>query len=222
MLSDTAIFSLKLSFLVAGTATFFVILVSLPVAYVLARTRFPGKELLDIVLTMPLVLPPTVTGYYLIVFFGKNGVIGKAIYALTGWTIMFTWYAAVLAAFVVSLPFMLKTTRSAIESVDRNLIDASYTLGHGEFYTAVKIVIPLSKNGIFAGIALSFTRALGEFGATLMLAGNIPGKTETMPLAIYSSVSSGNWPEANLMALVFVVLSAVLLFIAGKFTNKAI
>ncbi|KJU83569.1 molybdate ABC transporter inner membrane subunit [Candidatus Magnetobacterium bavaricum] len=137
-LNDTFIFSLKLSFLVATTATFFIVLVSIPVAYVLAKKNFHGKELLDIVLTMPLVLPPTVTGYYLVVFFGRNGFIGKAIYAMTGWTIMFTWYAAVLASFVVSLPLMLKTTRSAIDSVDRDLIDASYTLGHGEFYTALR------------------------------------------------------------------------------------
>lgn len=151
MINDSFVYSLKLSFLVAITATFFVVLVSLPVAYILAQKRFPGKEILDIALTMPLVLPPTVIGYYLIVFFGKNGFIGKILYDLTGWTIMFTWYAAVLASFVVSLPLMLKTTRSAIESVDKNLIDASYTLGHGEFYTAVKVVIPLCKKECLQG-----------------------------------------------------------------------
>ena len=123
-------FSLRLSFQVAVVATFLIIVTGIPVAYFLAQRNFKGKELLDMIFTLPLVLPPTVTGYYLIVIFGRNGFIGKIIYNLTGWTIMFTWHAAVLASFVIALPFMIKTSRAAIESVDKNLINASYTLGH--------------------------------------------------------------------------------------------
>ena len=112
--------------------------------------HFKGKEVLDIVFTLPLVLPPTVTGYYLIILFGRNGLIGRIIYAWAGWSIMFTWYAAVLASFVVALPLMIKATRAAIESVDRNLINASYTLGHSEFETAMRVTLPLAKRGIAA------------------------------------------------------------------------
>ena len=112
---------------------------------------------------------------------------------------MFTWYAAVLASFIVALPLMIKTTRAAIESVDQNLIKVSYTLGHGEFKTFFKVILPLSKKGMIAGAVLSFARAMGEFGATLMVAGNIPGKTNTMPIAIYTSASSGDWSKANMM-----------------------
>jgi molybdate transport system permease protein len=197
-------------------------LVGIGIAYTLARKNFRGKELLDILFTLPLVLPPTVTGYYLIVLFGRNGSVGKYLYNLTGWSIMFTWYAAALASFVVALPLMIKTTRAAIESVDENLINASYTLGHSEFKTMVKIILPLSKRGIVAGTVLSFARAMGEFGATLMLAGNIPGKTDTMPLAIYSRVNSGDWSKANTMVLIFTIMSGIFLYIANRFTKRFI
>jgi molybdate transport system permease protein len=190
------------------------------VAYLLAIKTFRGKELLDILFTLPLVLPPTVTGYYLILLFGRNGWVGKWIYEWTGWSIMFTWYAAVLASFVVALPLMIKTTRAAIESVDRNLINASYTLGHSEFETALRVTLPLAKKGILAGTVLSFARAMGEFGATLMIAGNIPGKTDTVPLSIYSHASSGDWSKANAMVVLFSVMSAFFLYIANRFTRR--
>jgi molybdate transport system permease protein len=190
------------------------------VAYLLAMKNFRGKELLDVLFTLPLVLPPTVTGYYLIILFGRNGFIGRLIYGWTGWSVMFTWYAAVLASFVVALPLMIKTTRAAIESVDRNLIYASYTLGHSELETALRVTLPLAKKGILAGTILSFARAMGEFGATLMIAGNIPGKTDTMPLSIYSRASSGDWSTANLMVIFFTLMSAVFLWVANRFTKR--
>lgn len=221
-MDDSILFSLRLSLQVASVATCFVMLVGIGIAYTLARKNFRGKELLDILFTLPLVLPPTVTGYYLIVLFGRNGIVGKYLYNLTGWSIMFTWYAAALASFVVALPLMIKTTRAAIESVDENLINASYTLGHSEFKTMVKIILPLSKRGIVAGTALSFARAMGEFGATLMLAGNIPGKTDTMPLAIYSRVNSGDWSKANIMVLIFTIMSGIFLYITNRFTKRFI
>jgi len=203
-------------------ATVFVVLVGTGMAYLLARKKFRGKEILDILLTLPLVLPPTVIGYYLIVLAGRNGLLGSFVYRWTDWSIVFTWYAAALASFVVSLPLMIKTTRAAIESVDQSLINASYTLGHGEWTTAIKVILPLSKRGIIAGSVLAFARAMGEFGATLMVAGNIPGKTNTMPLAIYTSASSGEWANANLLVAFFTLISGLFIYIANKFSTRVI
>lgn len=135
---------------------------------------------------------------------------------------MFTWYAAVIASFVVSLPLMIKTARAAIESVDKNLINASYTLGHSESGTALKVILPLAKRGIIAGAVLSFARAMGEFGATLMVAGNIPGKTDTMPLAIYSLASSGEWAKANAMVILLTVMSGVFLYLANRYSRRIV
>jgi len=221
-MDDSILFSLRLSLQVASVATFFVVLAGIGVAYILARKDFVGKELLDIFFTLPLVLPPTVTGYYLIILFGRNGFLGRYLYSLTGWSIMFTWYAAVLASFVVALPLMIKTTRAAIESVDENLINASYTLGHSESKTMIKIILPLSRRGIVAGTVLAFARAMGEFGATLMLAGNIPGKTDTMPLSIYAHASSGDWSKANIMVIIFTIISGIFLYITNRFTKRFI
>jgi len=201
-------------------ATFFVVLVGTGMAYLLARKSFMGKEVLDILLTLPLVLPPTVIGYYLIVLMGRNGLIGGTLYHWTGWSIVFTWYGAVLASFIVSLPLMIKTTRAAIESVDKSLINASYTLGHSELITALKVILPLSKRGIIAGTVLAFARAMGEFGATLMVAGNIPGKTNTMPLAIYTSASSGEWSQANLLVIFFTAISGLFIYVANRFSTR--
>lgn len=135
---------------------------------------------------------------------------------------MFTWYAAVLASFVVALPLMIKTTRAAIESVDENLINASYSLGHSELETAVKVILPLSKKGMLAGVVLSFARALGEFGATLMIAGNIPGRTDTMPLAIYSLANSGEWSSANFMVLFLTLISGFFLYITNRYGMRTV
>ncbi|MBN2654205.1 MAG: molybdate ABC transporter permease subunit [Nitrospirae bacterium] len=221
-MDSKVLFSMKLSLQVASVTTFFVVIAGVFIAYLLAAKHFRGKELVDILFTLPLVLPPTVTGYYLIILFGRNGFIGSMIYEWTGWTIMFTWYAAVLASFVVSLPLMIKTTRAAIESVDKNFIDASYTLGRSRFETALKVIFPLARKGIIAGAVLSFARALGEFGATLMIAGNLPGVTDTMPLAIYSAASSGDWKSANMMVLLLTLMSVVFLYVANKYSKRII
>ena len=222
MLENSVLFSLRLSFQVAAVATFFIIVIGVTIAYFLAQRNFRGKELLDMLFTLPLVLPPTVTGYYLIILFGRNGIIGNPLYTWTGWSIMFTWHAAVLASFVVALPLMIKTTRAAIETVDKNLIHASYTLGHSEFETTVRVILPLAKRGILAGTVLSFARALGEFGATLMLAGNIPGKTDTMPLAIYSLAGSGEWSQANGMVILLTFMSGLFLYFANSSSKRII
>jgi molybdate transport system permease protein len=214
-------FSLRLSLQVALLATFFIMIVGVAAGYLLARKNFPGRELVDILFTLPLVLPPTVTGYYLIILFGRNGWLGKTLYLWTGWSVMFTWYAAVLASFVVALPLMVRTTRAAIESIDTNLILASFTLGHSELGTVWKVVLPLARRGIIAGAVLSFARAMGEFGATLMVAGNLPGKTNTLPLTIYTLAGSGDWPQAQGVVLLLTVASGVFLYLANRFSRKA-
>jgi molybdate transport system permease protein len=221
-MENSILFPLRLSLQVAAAATFFIVAIGLPVAYILARKDFRGRNALDILFTLPLVLPPTVTGYYLIILFGRHGLVGKCLYEWTGFTVMFTWYAAVLASSVIALPLMIKTARAAIESVDWNLINASYTLGHSEFETALRVTLPLAKRGILAGIVLSFARALGEFGATLMLAGNIPGRTETMPLAIYSLAGAGDWDQANGMVLLLTLISGITLYLANRFSRRSI
>jgi len=208
-------FSFRLSIQVAVVATFFVVIAGTATAYLLAMARFRGKQVLDILCTLPLVLPPSVTGYYLIFLAGRNGLMGSYVYELTGWSIMFTWYAAVLASFVVSFPLMVRTARAAIESVDQQLIQASYSLGRSKRETFFKVVLPLARPGMIAGAVLAFARAMGEFGATLMIAGNIPGRTDTMPLAIYTSAASGNWDKAHVMVAFFTIASGGLLLLAN-------
>jgi len=205
-----------LSARVAVAATVLNALVGLPLAYVLARRRFWGRGLVDLLVTLPLVLPPTVTGYYLIVVLGRRGVLGAPLYRLTGWTVAFTWYAAVIAATVMALPLLVRTARAAIESVDRDLERAAFTLGRSEWQTALTVTLPLARNGILAGLVLAFARALGEFGATLMLAGNIPGKTTTIPLAIYSAVQTGETGEVLALVGLLTALSCAVLVAAGR------
>lgn len=221
-MDSSLLFSLRLSFQVAVIATLFLLPVGIFVAYILAMKSFKGKDVVDTFLTLPLVLPPTVTGYYLVVILGRNGILGKPLYEATGISIMFTWYAAVFASFFVAFPIMIKTTKAAIESVDKNLINASYTLGHSEWETAIKVVIPLAGKGIIAATVLAFARALGEFGATLMFAGNIPGKTNTMPLAIYTAMTSGEYTKAHIMAGIFTLISGVCLYLANKLERRSL
>jgi molybdate transport system permease protein len=185
-------------------------------AYVFARKRFPGRGLLDLLVTLPLVLPPTVTGYYLILTFGRRGLLGGPLFQATGWTVTFTWMACVIAATVMALPLMVKTAQSAIASVDREYEEAATTLGKTEWQVALRITLPLARKGILAGIVLAFARALGEFGATLMLAGNIPGRTTTMPLAIYSAVATGDDAAARTLVLVLTAVSAAVLVISHR------
>ncbi|MCL4474013.1 MAG: molybdate ABC transporter permease subunit [Actinobacteria bacterium] len=219
-MDSSAFFPIRLSLQVAIAATCLVVPIGIFFAWVLAEKNFRGKNLLDIVLTLPLVLPPTVTGYYLVILFGRNGPVGGPVFKLTGWTIMFTWQAAVLASFVVALPLMVKTARASFESVERQLIDASFTLGHSEAVTLFRVILPLTRKGLVAGASLAFARAVGEFGATLMLAGNIPGKTDTAPLAIYASASSGDWSAANGTVLLLTLMSGAVLYTAIRFNGR--
>ena len=213
--------ALALSIRVALVATLLNAVVGIPLAYVLARRRFRGRGLVDLLVTLPLVLPPTVTGYYLIVLLGRRGWLGGPIYELTGWTVTFTWYAAVVAATIMALPLLVRTARAAIESVDRDLERAAFTLGRSEWRTALEVTLPLARNGILAGLVLAFARALGEFGATLMLAGNIPGRTTTVPLAIYTAVQTGESGDALVLVAALTALSCVVLVAAGRLGARA-
>jgi molybdate transport system permease protein len=210
-----------LSARVAVAATVLNGLFGIPLAYFLARRRFWGRGLVDLLVTLPLVLPPTVTGYYLIVLLGRRGLLGAPLYDATGWTVAFTWYAAVIAATVMALPLLVRTARAAIESVDRDLERAAYTLGRSEWQTALTVTLPLARNGILAGLVLAFARALGEFGATLMLAGNIPGKTMTVPLAIYTAVQTGETSQVLILVGLLTVLSCAVLVVAGHLGARA-
>ena len=214
--------SFKLSILVVTVATIVIATLGLALGLLFAKGRFFGRELLGSFFTLPLVLPPTVTGFFLIVLFGRHGLIGAPIYDLTGWTVAFTWQAAVIAAVVLALPLMVLSARAAIESVNPQYEIASYTLGKGQLATFFRITLPLARRGIFAGIVLSFTRALGEFGATFMLAGNIPGKTQTMPLAIYEAVISGDNKQAQVLALILTGVSVVAVYLTAKLTRGAL
>ena len=215
-MSPEAASALWLSVKIATAATLLNALLGIPLAYLLARRRFWGRGLVDLLVTLPLILPPTVTGYYLIVLLGRRGVLGAPLFAATGWSIAFTWYAAVVAATVMALPLLVRTASAAIESVDRDLERAAYTLGRSEWRTALEVTLPLARNGLIAGLVLAFARALGEFGATLMLAGNIPGKTATVPLAIYSAVQTGETGEALALVGLLTLLSCAVLLVAGR------
>ncbi len=203
----------------------FILIIGVPLAYLLARKRFPGRDLLGLIFTLPMVLPPTVTGYLLLLVFGNTGALGKAWHALTGGQlgIVFTWQAAVIASFAVSFPFMLVTARAAMESVDQDLINASYMLGRSEFDTAWRVVIPLAGRGILAGATLAFARAMGEFGATIMLAGNLPGRTNTMPLSIYTeTMTNGFQGSALWMVLFFVLVAGAVMYVSTRLGRKAV
>jgi molybdate transport system permease protein len=213
---------LKLSLLVVMMATAIIATLGLALGLLLAKGRFKGQELVASFFTLPLVLPPTVSGYYLIVLLGRHGLIGEPVYNLTGWTVAFTWQAAVIAATVLALPLMVLSARAAIESVNPQYEIASYTLGKSKIATFFLITLPLARRGILAGVVLSFTRALGEFGATFMLAGNIPGKTQTMPLAIYEAVVSGEDKRAQILALILTGISVAAVYFTNKLSKGAI
>jgi molybdate transport system permease protein len=220
--SSEILSAVRLSVQVAVLATAMNAVLGIPLAYLLARRRFWGRSVVDVVVTLPLVLPPTVTGYYLIVVLGRRGWLGAPLYGWTGWTVAFTWYAAVIAATVMAFPLLVRTARAAIESVDPDLEKAAFTLGYSEWRTALRVTLPLARNGILAGLVLAFARALGEFGATLMLAGNIPGKTATVPLAIYTAVQTGETGQALTLVLVLTGLSCVVLVLSGRLGARAV
>lgn len=196
----------------ALTATFITFFLGMAAAYWMAFYRGRGKGIIDGIMNLPLVLPPTVVGFFLLVFFGKYGPAGRVLNYF-GTNLIFSWSATVIAATVVAFPLMYKTTRGAFEQVDANLLNAARTLGISEWKIFRQVTLPLAWPGVAAGTILSFARALGEFGATLMIAGNIPGKTQTMPVAIFFAAEGGDMTKALIWVLIIVVLSLIVIFI---------
>jgi len=213
------IFPLYLTLKVSVAATFFSVIIGLGLAYLMARRGFWGKGVLDALIMQPLVIPPTVLGYYLLVLLGRSGPLGRFLEDTLGITLVFTWKGAVIAAFVASLPLFVRPARAAIEGVDRNLENAARLLGKTEWEILKTITIPLAWRGIAAGSVMAFARATGEFGATLMVAGNIPGLTQTLPIAIYDAVQMGNTKMANILVGIITLFSFSVLYFVNRFTK---
>lgn len=208
------IISLKTAFL--ATAITFVI--GIFVSYLMANYRGRYKGLLDGIFTLPLVLPPTVVGFFLLLLLGKNSFIGQFLLKFD-FTIIFSWWATIISATVVAFPMMYRTSRAAFEQIDSNMISAARTLGLSEWKIFYKIAIPLAWPGIIAGVVLSFARALGEFGATLMIAGNIPGRTQTMPVAIFFAVEGGDMTKAYMWVAIITIISIVMILILNYWSE---
>jgi len=213
---DQAVIPLALTLRVAGIATVLALLSGATCGYLLARHRFPGRELLDALCTLPLVMPPTVLGYYLIVLIGRRGWLGGWLWDAFGINLMFTWQGAVLASAVVAFPLVFKSARAAFEGVDSQLENAARTLGVHELSVFFQVTLPLAWRGILAGTMLAFARAMGEFGATLMVAGNIPGRTQTLSLAVYDAVQAGRDDLANFLVLLTSCVVIAILMGSGR------
>lgn len=200
---------------IATVFTFFLGLLAARWVLSLGKIRF----VIDGIFSLPMVLPPTVVGFFLLVIFGKNSAFGQLLMGM-GLNVLFTWQGAVISAAVVSFPIMYRTSIGAFEQVDKNLLSAARTLGMSEARLFFKVLMPVSWPGVAAAAILSFARALGEFGATIMLAGNIPGKTQTMSVAIYTAMQSGNRELAYRWVAIIMTLSLVTIFLMNHWTGK--
>jgi molybdate transport system permease protein len=213
-------FPLWLSLRVAFVSTAVALIIGLWLAYILANREFRGKEVLDAAVALPLVLPPTVLGYYLLVLLAANRPLGKLWENVFGAPLVFTWKAAVVAALLHSLPLLVKSARAALESVDRSLERAARNLGASEWRLFWRVTLPLARRSIFAAVALAFARSLGDFGVTLMVAGNIPGRTQTIAVAIYDAVEAGNTVLARTLVLVISVVALLILTLANRLNPR--
>lgn len=219
---EAAWIALALSLKVAGWATALNLVLGVAAGFALARWRFPGRELLDAILTLPMVLPPTVLGYYLLVLIGKRGWLGSWLWDTFGINLIFTWQGAVIAATIVAFPLVMKSARAAFEGVDPQLERAARVLGLNEWALFFRVTLPMAWRGVLAGVLLAFARALGEFGATLMVAGSIPGKTQTLSVAVYEAVQAGQDDTANLLVLIVSVTCVVVLLAAGRLAGPRV
>ncbi|MDR1246761.1 MAG: molybdate ABC transporter permease subunit [Clostridiales Family XIII bacterium] len=209
-----------LSLKIASVATIFSFLLGNFFAYIINKKNIPGKNIWETVLIMPMILPPSVMGYLLLVAFGKRGPIGSFLLEHFGVQVVFTWVGAVIAACVVSLPLMYQNVKAAFVSADPIYEQAARTLGSSEWRIFRTVTFPLAWPGVISGVALAFARALGEFGATLMIAGNIPGKTQTIPTAIYFAVEAGRTETANTLVLIMTIFSFALIFGLNAWLKK--
>ncbi len=220
MVSDfSVLLPLILTLKVALFATAFAFAAGVGFAYIIVHKKIRGRDLIDAVVTLPLVLPPTVLGYYLLVVFGRNGCLGQWLENVFGVSLIFTWQGAVVASTIVSLPLVFKSAKASFESVDTTLENAARTLGHSEISVFLKVSFPLAWRGIMAGVMLAFARAMGEFGATLMIAGNLPGKTQTLSVAVYQAVQAGDDSLANMLVVIISCVSLFILYTSGKLLN---
>lgn len=210
---------LFLSFQVSVAAIAIATVVGLAFATLLATRRFPGRDLLDVLITAPMVLPPTVLGYYVLVAIGRRSVIGEAYESLTGSSLVFTRTGAVIAATIGALPLVVKSARAALEGVDPLLVRAARTLGAGAVRAYFTVHLPLAARGVVAGLMLGFARALGDFGVTLMVAGDIPGETQTASLAIYDAIQANEQARATGMILVLSAVAIGTLYVVNKLTK---
>ena len=208
-----------ISIKVTLTATVIVFFLGLISAWLMTNYKGRWKGLIDGILTLPLVLPPTVAGFGILLLIGKNGPIGNFL-EIFGVNIIFSWYAAVIAAIVVAFPLMYKTTMGAFEQIDPNILSAARTLGASEFKVFWRVAVPVARPGIAAATALTFARCLGEFGATLMVAGSIPGKTETIPIAIYFATQGGEMQVALFWVLIIFAISLTVLVLNNYWESR--
>jgi molybdate transport system permease protein len=213
-------FPLWLSLRVATLSTLLALAGGLWIAYLLANREFRGKNVLDAAVTLPLVLPPTVLGYYLLVLIGRASPIGKLWEAVFGSPLVFTWKAAVVAALLHSLPLLVKSARAALVSVERSLERAARNLGASEWRLFWRVTLPLARRSVLAAVALAFARSLGDFGVTLMVAGNIPGRTQTVAVAIYDAYESGNTMVARTLVLVISAVALLILTLANRLNPR--
>lgn len=213
---EPIILSLKVAFL----ATIIAFFLGVFFAYLLTKKNVPGKNIWETILILPMILPPSIVGYLLLKVFGRRGPIGAFLLDTFGIQVVFTWIACVIAACVVALPLMYQNAKGAFQSVDHNYELAAKTLGSSPFKVFRTVTLPLSGPGIVSGIVLTFARAMGEFGATLMLAGNIPGKTQTIPTSIYYAVVTGKDSEASTLVVIMVIFSFALVFGLNMWLKK--
>ncbi len=214
--SQEVMVPLLLTLKVAGWATFLATILGIAIAFAVARLRFPGREVLDAMMTLPMVMPPTVLGYYILVLVGRRGPIGAWLESNFGISLIFTWQGAVIAAAVVAFPLVYKAARAAFEGVERQYEQAARVLGKSEFEVFLRVTLPLAWRGILAGAMLAFARAMGEFGATLMVAGSLPGRTQTLSIAVYEAVQAGKDDVANFLVIVTSIVCISILLASGR------
>lgn len=213
------LFPIYLTVKVSLAATVITVAVGCVISWVLARKAFPGKGVLNAIVMQPLVIPPTVLGYYLLVAFGRGSGFGRFLSGTLGIELVFTWKGAVIAAVISSLPLFILPARAAFEAVNNDVENAARLLGKTELQVLTAITLPLAWRGLLAGTIMAFARATGEFGATLMVAGNIPGRTQTLPIAIYDAVQSGDSHSANTLVAIITIFSFVVIYVTGRFVK---
>ena len=213
--------SILLSLRVAGIATLVAFMLGVPLAWVLARRRFPGRDVISVAVLLPMVLPPTVLGYYLLLLIGRSGPVGRLVEMAGLGRLVFTPTAAVVAAVVASFPFLVRAAQAGFEQVDPVYEEAARTLGRGEISVFLRVTVPLAWRGILAGAALGFARAIGEFGATLMVAGNIPGRTQTASIAVYDAVQAFRYTDAHQLSFALSAVAAAMLLLLTRLGRRS-